>query len=360
MNPRLRAVVVASCLLSFLVCAAAPLHAAKYKIRWLIGHADLDYFEDAAIGFKAALEEGSNGEIEVEIVTSKNPWEDASGRATPEIADKVAKGEAEMGHSFTNIMGNLDHRLWAFDLPYLFEGYRHLEGVFEGPIGPELLEGLRAHRLIGLAFTYSGGAHGVATLDREIRGPEDLKGLKVGVFGNAVDTAWLSLLGATPVPIGHQIVNIVPGTQDGSLDAAVITWRRAHDMRLQERFKHVNLMSSSYLTSLTYVNEEFFEGLPEAYRALIRKSAREAGRIERARTIELNETCRREMAAKGLEPVYLSAAGRLKFQEALRPAYTGPLADIVGKDLIERIRSTGAGPQPQSGLELVRGWKPRP
>jgi len=71
---------------------------------------------------------------------------------------------------------------------------RHLEQVFQGPIGDELLGDLNAHRLEGLTFTYSGGAHILSSRGRGIRKPEDLNGLRVAVFGDPIDTAWLRRL----------------------------------------------------------------------------------------------------------------------------------------------------------------------
>ncbi len=348
-----KSAVSVSCLLALIMGAVSPVHAAKHKIRWLLGHPNLDFFEEAASSFKAAVEKGSNGDIEVQIVTAEDPWRNDQGRVRPEIADKVAKGEAEMGHSFTNVLGQLDHRLWAFDCPYLMKGYLHMEGVIEGPIGPELLEGLRGQKIVGLAFTYSGGAQGVATADREIRGPEDLKGRKIGVFGDEVDTAWLTALGAKPVAIKHRLTTINPLTQDGTIDSAVVTWRRVREAHLQERYKYVSMMNSSYLVSVTYINDKFYDGLPEKYRTLIKQSALTAARIERARTIELNELTKRESMAKGIVPVFLSDASRAKFQEALRPVYASKLDAIVGKDLLERIRKTNDSDKLPSGLDLV-------
>ena len=345
-----------SFLIANLLCVAAPAraeHAPKYKVRWLIGHYNLDYFEEAARTFKASVEKGSNGDIQVEIVPAENPWGNTHGVEAPTIALKVAKGEGEMGHSFTNVMGELDHRLWAFDLPYLFTGYLHLEGVFEGPMGPELLAGLQNHNLVGLAFTYSGGAQGVATTDREIRGPEDMKGLKVGTFGSVVNNAWLTGLGAIPVTIQNQLTTIDPLTKDGAMDAAVLTWRRVHEAHLESSYKNVNIMNSTYLVSVTYINQKFLASLPKEYQALIKHSAESAARIERARTIELNETTKREMMGKGMRPVFLSDEGRLKFQKALEPVYERSLNGIVGKDLIEKLRKTPSTAKHPSGIELV-------
>lgn len=317
--------------------------APKYRIRWLLGHNNLDYFEEAAAEFKKAVENGSRGEIAVDIAVSSDDPGDSP--AAPEIALKVSKGEAEMGHSFADVLGGLDPRFHAFEAPYLFRGHRHAEGIFEGPVGTALLEGLRARGLVGLSFTYSGGASGVAAVEREIRRPEDMKGLKVGVYGNEVDAAWLTSLGAIPVPVEHRLGDVLPLARTGDLDAVVITWRNldATDS-LYRKFRRMNLMGSTYLVSVTYVNEKFFNDLPRAYRALIAKASRDAGRIERAKTIQLNESAKRGLLAKGVRAVHLTQAHKRLFVEALRPAFKTSIERALGRDLVERIRRTRDDP----------------
>lgn len=323
------------------VNAGSAQAAARYKIKWLVGHPNLDYFEEAAASFKKTVETESRGDIAVEIVAADN--EAIESQASPEIAPLVAKGEAQMGHSFTDVMGAVDPRLMAFEAPYLMRDYRHMEGVIEGPVGASLLEGLRARNLVGLAFTYSGGASGVATLSRPIRGPEDLKGLKVGVFGDAVNEAWLKSLGAVPVPIKHRRSSILGWARDGKLDAVVVTWRNFEQAALNRAFKHFSLPGSTYLVSVTYVNQEFFDGLPPAYRELLTRASQEAGRIERARTIELNEDAKRAMLAKGVRAVPLTEKGRAAFDKALAPA-NERIASVLGAELVRRIKDAPGAP----------------
>ena len=328
---------------------AAP---AKYKIRWLLGHRNLDYFEEAALNFKKAVEEKSRGEISVDIVSGPDSGSEASARE-PEIAGKVSKGEAEMGHSFVDAMGALDPRLHAFEDPYLFRGYRHMEGVLEGPVGNELLDGLKSRHIVGLSFTYSGGASGIASTSRPIAKAGDLKGLKVGVFGDAVNAAWLEALGAAPVPIGHGLEAILPKAADGSLDAVVITWRNFEKAGLDKRFKYMSAMNSTYLVSVTYVNEDFFKSLPEAYRKLLTEESRKAGRIERAKTIELNARAKREMLAKDVRSVNMTEDGVRKFVAALRPAYER-IERIIGRGLVEKIKAVpDATENPSIPLDLA-------
>jgi len=193
-----RAQAFASALAVALVAACvSPAQAAKYQIKWLLAHNNLDYFQEAVDNFKKTVERGSNGEIEVVIQTAGD-GSSSGGSGTPEIAAAVSSGKAEMGHSFTDVMSGIDKRFMVFDAPYLLRDYRHMEGVIEGPVGAELLEGLRAKNMVGLCLTYSGGASGVASSGRRIRGAEDLKGLRVGVYGHGVNNAWLKSLGVRP------------------------------------------------------------------------------------------------------------------------------------------------------------------
>ncbi|MDP3544161.1 MAG: TRAP transporter substrate-binding protein DctP [Elusimicrobiota bacterium] len=328
--------VAVSCLLS---ASVAPAHAAKAKhhITWLLGHENLDYFEEAAESFKKTVEEGSGGEIAVTIVTDVHD----GGRSMPGIAAKVAKGEAEMGHSFADVMGAVDPRFHVFEAPYLFRDYRHLEGVFEGPVGAAMLGDLRSQGLVGLSFTYSGGASGVATAKRELRTLEDLKGLRVGVYGEPLNGAWLKTLGAEAVPVGHKINEIVPKRRDGALDAAVITWRNFQAGRLQAGFDRFSLPDSTYLVSVTYANEKFLAGLPEKHRTLILTASRDAAWIERVKTIELNAEAKRDLLAQGVRPVYASEGLRRAVAERSRASVEA----FVGREFLETVLSAKDGPE---------------
>ena len=328
---------------AFAVAASLPFAAlsagaaeAKHRITWLLGHENLDYFEEAAETFKKTVEEGSQGEISVTIVTEGSE----QGRAMT-IASKVGRGEAEMGHSFADVMGAVDPRFHVFEAPYVFRDYKHLEGLFEGPVGAEMLEGLRPHGIVGLSFTYSGGASGVATSKREIRSLSDLRDLRVGVYGERLNGEWLQSLDAEPVAVGHKINEIVGKKQEGALDAAVTTWRNFQAGRLQRGFDRMCLPDSTYLVSVTYANEKFLASLPEKHRELILRASRDAAWIERVKTIELNAEAKRDLQAQGVRPVYTPEPLRRVIAERTRSAVEG----FLGREFVEKIRSVKDGPE---------------
>jgi C4-dicarboxylate-binding protein DctP len=318
--------------------AADNAKAPKYRIQWLLGHKNLDFFEEAAKDFKRSVETRSQGRIQVDIVQESA---DASP-AAPEIAGKVSRGEAQMGHSFTDVMGALDPQLYAFETPYLMRDYSHMEGVLDGPVGQQMLDGLKAQHLVGLGFTYSGGANGIASVDRPLRKPADLKGLRVGVYGDAVNAAWLESLGAKPVALAHDLDRINELVSRGELDAVAITWRNFQRSGLEARFKYFNMPGSSYLVSMTYVNDKFFASLPKELQAMLVEESRKAGRIERAKTIKLNQDSMVGLMAKGVEPVQLTAAQKGEFSRALKPAYE-KIDGLLGRKLLESIKKAPDG-----------------
>jgi TRAP-type C4-dicarboxylate transport system substrate-binding protein len=67
--------------------------------------------------------------------------------------------------------------------------------------------------------------------------------------------------------------------------------------------------------------------------------------VERVKTIELNLNAKKDMAAKGVQPVVLSQKGRDAFAQALAPAYRDTLEPLIGKDLLKSMRAAPDAPE---------------
>jgi len=146
--------------------------------------------------------------------------------------------------------------------------------------------------------------------------------------------------------------------EEGRIDAVVTTWRNFERSEFYPHFKYVNLMGSTYLVSVTYMNQKFYKSLPEKYRALIMTASVETARIERAKTIQLNEQSKRVELGRGAESVHLSEEARRGFAKALQPAYEGALKDLLGQDFIERVRRAPDGPA-HPEVSIVRDFAAR-
>ena len=101
-------------------------------------------------------------------------------------------------------------------------------------------------------------------------------------------------------------------------------------------------MSATYLVSVTYINERFFDSLPKEYRAH-HEGVSEAGRLERARTISSTRPPRSTSSA-GVRAVHLTQGNRDRFVKALQPLLRGAHRAGDRQRPRQRIRKTGDAP----------------
>ena len=305
----------------------------RYKIRWVLTHDPIALFEEAARRFQALVSEGSNGEIEVEVLT---PTEYGGGTrvSAPEVMRQVVSGELQMSQTYTTVLGKLYDRLWALDLPYLFGSHEHAARVLDGPLGRELLDGLVPHDIRGLAFTYSGGYRIVSSTTKAIQSIDDLKGLHIRTAENPVVTALFESLGAHPHPAPLQAIPAL--TQDGEVEAAESTWPRYWDLGHHRVQPVVNETSHSLFLTALVVNESFYQGLPKALQVVLRDAALETARHERDKSVQDGLRSRAAYQAVGGVVHTMSSAESQRFERAGRKIHA-QFADRFGPQWLEEI-----------------------
>ncbi len=102
-------------------------------------------------------------------------------------------------------------------LPFLFRSIAHMRAAMDGDPGRQILASLERHGLIGLAF-YESGARSIYTVDRRIREPADMAGLKIRVQTSDLFVAMIEAMGgnATPMAYGEVYQGMVQGVIDGA------------------------------------------------------------------------------------------------------------------------------------------------
>ena len=104
----------------------------------------------------------------------------------------------------------------VFLLPFLFADYAHARAALDGPVGRDILSKLPAQGLVGLALTEARFRY-VANSKRPIRGPDDLRGLRLRTGKNPVLVEAFRILGAEPVPMA-MARPVVDAVARGDLD----------------------------------------------------------------------------------------------------------------------------------------------
>ena len=312
----------------------------EHTLRWVQAHEPPVVFEEASRHFVDTLLELTHGAIDARVYRAD---EYAEARGTEwvsrrELIECVQPGDIEMAHCYVASLGAFHDPLWAVELPFLFRGYDHAEHFFEGGLARELMDAMRPLGMRGLAFAYSGGHRIVPTVDTELRCPKDFAGLQLRTSGNPVPEALYDALGARAV--GADLDKIAAMTRAGTISGCEITYVRYAATGLDELFNVINETHHSLFTTMTVVNEQWFESLSDTYQAAIVEATESACRMERRTAIREEQVTKDRYTERGASIVRMTDAGKAE----LREVAAGVVESFIprfGETLIDGIRAAG-------------------
>ena len=180
-----------ACLLVFLT--AAPVHAAmtiKLGVVTKPGSAQ----NIVADKFKELVEKESKGDITVKIFHSGS-----IGNET-EILQQIQLNTMQMGIITSGPFDTFDPIVRVIDYPFLFKDSAQADAILDGPLGAEILKDLEGSGFKGLCFSEN-GFRDLTNSRHPVKGPADIKGLKIRVMSSAMHKAIWQDLGANPTPM---------------------------------------------------------------------------------------------------------------------------------------------------------------
>ncbi|AEV30405.1 tripartite ATP-independent periplasmic transporter solute receptor, DctP family [Sphaerochaeta pleomorpha str. Grapes] len=146
--------------------------------------------------FKETVEKASNGQIKVLT------YDSASLFKQEQEVSAVKSGQADI--TATSASWLTDGSPWVsmFTAGYMFKSYDHMTSVLNGPIGQEVFNKIAQEQGIRpLGAEYLGTRQINLVVDKAIKTPEDLKGIKLRMPNS---DSWIFLgkaIGANPTPI---------------------------------------------------------------------------------------------------------------------------------------------------------------
>lgn len=237
--------------------AVSPLAAAadyELKIVFLGSQDDEDY--DGSVVFKDYVESRSNGRVKVDIFAG------ATHCSNPrECVEQVDSGLADIHITTIGGAGIVYAPVEVLDIPYMFPDDRVAECVFDGQFTRTLRDAIlsdgRNMRLMMVGNT--GGWRNFVTTEKQIRSPDDVRGLKIRTISAEVQQEMVRALGATPTPVAWPEVytslatGVVEGTKNGITDVV--------GMKFHEHAKFMTLDGHAYMGALWFMNNEKFQSM---------------------------------------------------------------------------------------------------
>jgi len=311
--------------------AMAQTYKSEYKMSLVLGPA-FPWGKGGEI-WADLVRQRTNGRINIKLYPGTSL---VAGDQTREFS-AIRQGVIDMAIGSTINWSPQVRELNLFSLPFLMPDYKALDALTQGEVGKHLFATLEKAGVVPLAWGENGFRE-VSNSKREIRKPEDLKGLKLRVVGSPLYIDTFNALGANPTQMSW--ADAQPAMASGAVDG---------QENPQSVFAAAKLytVGQKFVTTWGYVadplifvvNKQIWESWTSADREIVRQAAIDAGKQEvalaRKGLAEPGAPAWKEMEAHGVKVTHLSPAEHDAFRKATAKVYDKWKkqigADLVGK-----------------------------
>ncbi|WP_313295869.1 TRAP transporter substrate-binding protein [Diaphorobacter sp.] len=249
-----------------------------------------------------------------------------------ESIEAVQLGTQELAFSSSGPVPNFVPETKILDVPFLFRDKAHARAVLDGPIGQDLLNKFDAKGFKALAWAENGFRH-MTNSKRDVKSPDDLKGLKMRTMENPVHIAAYKAFGiiTTPMAFPEVFTALQQGTVDGQENPLPVIISAKFD-QVQ---KHLSLTGHVYSPCIFVMNKGVFDKLSAADKQAFIDAAKEGTKANRARVDEDDAKGVADLRAKGM--TVIDNVDKAKFAAALTKVNAQFEKDF-GKANLDRIR----------------------
>ncbi|EQM69929.1 C4-dicarboxylate-binding protein DctP [Pseudomonas alcaligenes] len=282
-----------------------------------------------ALLFKKLVEERLPGKVKVEVYPNSSLYGDAD-----EI-QALQKGEVQMLAPSLSKFEAYTKQLQVFDLPFLFDDLEAVKRFQKRDKSRELLRSMSKQGIYGLGYWNNGMK--VLTSNRELRKPEDAKGLAFRIQPSSVLDAQFGLLGAKTVKM--PFADAFKALQAGTIQGTEGPWSNIASQKVDTvqpfimetnhgSLNYMLITSHKFWISIPYETRTELEAIIEEVTFAVNKDAEAMNLKDRERVIAAGKT----------KVVTLTPEERDAWRQALMPLWKTYEAEI-GADVLRAAQT---------------------
>ncbi|KUO50348.1 MAG: hypothetical protein APF76_11610 [Desulfitibacter sp. BRH_c19] len=306
----------------------------KEVIELKLGHhaAENQPFHQGAVKFAELVSERTDGDVEITVYPNNTLG------SSRDLIEGMQIGTVDLTLSPTTNMAVFYNTLDLFYLPFIFNNREHVYKVADGPIGQEIYDGLQAKTGFITLGMFESGFRTFTNSVREIRTPDDMKGLKMRVPDSPLNVDTFEALGtiATPISFGELFTALQQGTVDGQDNPIGNVYAGS----FYEVNPYLTLSGHQYAGIMLMISGIAWNKVPSEYHQIIEECAAEAVEWQRALAQEKEGEFLEIMIDKGLKVTELTPEEQKLFQEAMEPVWE-KYAPQIGEELVEKASTAG-------------------
>jgi tripartite ATP-independent transporter DctP family solute receptor len=307
----------------------------EYKVS-VVGNRPIP-LSDGAFVWADLVRERSGGRINMKVYPGSQL---VGGDQTRELV-AMRQGVIDMAVFSTINISPQIREMNLFSLPFLLRDHRGFDAIINGEVGQDLFRVLATREVVPVAWGENGFRE-LSNSKREVRKPEDLRGMKIRFAAGAIFSEIFTALGANPLQMSF--ADLQPALSTGAVDG------QENPVNLFLAFR-MDTLAQKHLTIWNYVADagafvvakSIMESFNAADRTLITEAAQEAARRQIAGSrrgigIGGDRSALEECARRGVAVAELTAAEKDAFATATRPVFD-KWAQTVGRPLVEKAQA---------------------
>jgi len=275
-----------------LALASTGALAQKTVLRFSTAAPPPDFLSRSLQQFKADLEKAAP-EFDVQVYPGSQLFR--QGTEVP----AMQRGNLEMSTMTTFEVAQQVPEFGFFNRAYLFRDYDHAFRTFAGPIGKRYADTVAQKMgLVILAPTYLGTRQVNLRTARDVKGPQDLSGVKLRMPGGP---DWLLLgqsLGVAPTPMGMPEVYLA--LQTGAIDGQENPPTIFNAAKFHEVTKQMVITSHLVQPVFYVIAKPYFDKLSPEQKSKVQAAATRAAKWNDDQRLNDEKTVLDGLAAKGL------------------------------------------------------------
>ena len=260
------------------------------------------------VKFKELLEQRSKGDMVVQIHVGG-----AMG-GEREVFEAMSTGGLEMGAMGSGDTSIFFPKYQVFEVPYVMRDADHFWKFWNGPVGKEINDvSLNQRGVMTSGVVWRGARY--LTTNREIRTPEQVKGLRIRLPENKPWVEIWKSLGAQPVVVAFPEVYMALKT--GVAEAQENPLESIWSYKFYEAQKYLIATQHVYSACKYQISKKWFDGLKPDQQKLILDTWKDATEHANKLAADLDKKLLGDLQAKGMTLVKPDVAA---FQKAVQPA----------------------------------------
>ncbi|RXT13483.1 TRAP transporter substrate-binding protein [Ammoniphilus sp. CFH 90114] len=246
----------------------------------------------AAEKFKEELAARSDGRMTMEIYPSSQLGSEA------DMVQQITAGSVDFGFITAAYMSSRADAFTAWFAPYAFKDLESANAARSTDVAKKILATVEDQGLQGLDYLFAGNRV-MLTKDREIKGPEDMKGLKFRVTPSPPLQDWYKSLGASPESLA--LPEVYAAVQTGVIDGMDMDLDATITNKYHEVTKYGAVTNHMVWPAVALMNKASFDKMPDEDKKIIEEAINAAAEYAVTTRSGQEEEFKKTLADKGMK-----------------------------------------------------------